>query len=109
MYLCIYSKFEASLDSMRLSQTNPKNKTSQIKQKNKTQLGWRDRSQERTLAAFPQDLGSAPTQQLAAICNSISWGSDTFLSLVQAPGMHVVHRHTLSQNTHTLKIKELNK
>lgn len=55
---------------------------------------------QRTRVQFP-----APTWQCTTTCNPSSRASDALSWLLQAPGMHAVHRHTRRQNTQAYKIK----
>jgi hypothetical protein len=58
----------------------------------------------RALAALPLDpdlIPSTHTWQLIIVCNSSLRGSDALLWPSQALGIHMVHRLTRRQNTHT--------
>lgn len=54
---------------------------------------------QRTQLQFPE-----PTQQFTFIHSSGTGGSDGFLASL-GTGIHMVHRYTCMQNSHTLEIK----
>jgi len=63
--------------------------------------------QLRAVAALSKDLNRipAPTQWLTTISDSRSNGSKAWFWPLQAPGKHMIHRHTYRQNMHMHKIK----
>lgn len=56
----------------------------------------------RTLAALPKDLGLNPRSHMVAITPAPGGSEDLFWRL-PAAGMHVVYKHTYSQNIHIYK------
>ena len=100
MYMCIQQVsgqpglHGTALTDKQAPKSKPPNKTKQ-----KTNQAGQTDQQLRTLAALPQDLDSAPTQQLTNICNSISRGSDGLFEPLQAPG-HACGTQAHTQSEH---------
>lgn len=88
------------------------NQQNRFKKKKKSPTGSGEMAQQLRAFAilpavqFPEPVsGLIPRTRITTICHASSRSSDILFWLLQAAGMHVMHRYTCSQSTHTYKVK----